>query len=73
HFGKKALGIVMTGMGADGKEGARLLKSAGGHMWTQDEASCVIYGMPMAIVDAGYSDAVVNLRDLANEMERINR
>lgn len=71
HFGKRALGIVMTGMGTDGKEGARLLKSAGGHIWTQDEASCVIYGMPAAVVAAGYSDATVKLKELAEQLTHI--
>jgi two-component system chemotaxis response regulator CheB len=71
HFGKQALGIVMTGMGNDGKEGARLLKSAGGHIWTQDEASCVIYGMPAAVVAAGYSDATVKLKDLSEQLTHI--
>ncbi|MCY0965127.1 protein-glutamate methylesterase/protein-glutamine glutaminase [Parathalassolituus penaei] len=63
HFGSKTLGIVLTGMGADGREGARLLKSAGGHIWAQDEASCVIYGMPMAVIKAGFADDVLSLKD----------
>jgi len=53
HFGRKVLAVILTGMGSDGKEGAQLLKQAGGTIWAQDEASCVIYGMPMAVVKAG--------------------
>ncbi|WP_221799030.1 protein-glutamate methylesterase/protein-glutamine glutaminase [Oceanobacter mangrovi] len=64
NFGSKALGLVLTGMGADGKEGARLMKSAGGHIWAQDEASSVIYGMPMAVAKAGYADDIVSLKDI---------
>jgi two-component system chemotaxis response regulator CheB len=51
-------------MGADGREGARLMKASGGHIWAQDEASSVIYGMPMAVTKAGYVDDVVALKDV---------
>ncbi|WP_416395073.1 protein-glutamate methylesterase/protein-glutamine glutaminase [Allohahella sp. A8] len=57
----KALGIVLTGMGSDGLEGARLLKSRGAVIMTQDEASCVIYGMPQAVDKAGLSDCSLDL------------
>jgi two-component system chemotaxis response regulator CheB len=60
-YGDKVLAVVLTGMGADGREGARLLKQSGSHVWAQDEASCVIYGMPMAIVKADLADAVYSL------------
>lgn len=60
----KVLAVVLTGMGADGREGARLLKAAGSQVWAQDEASCVIYGMPMAIVKAGLADQVYSLNDV---------
>lgn len=59
------LAMVLTGMGADGREGARQLKSGGATIWAQDEASCVVYGMPMAIVEAGLADAVVSLDEIA--------
>ena len=61
HFGRKALAIILTVMGSDGKEGAQLLKQAGGTIWAQDEASCVIYGMPMAVAKAGLVDKVLSL------------
>lgn len=60
----KVLAVVLTGMGADGREGARLLKAAGSQVWAQDEASCVIYGMPMAIVKAGLADQIYSLNDV---------
>jgi two-component system chemotaxis response regulator CheB len=60
-YGDKVLAVVLTGMGADGREGARLLKQGGSAIWAQDEASCVIYGMPMAIVKADLADAVYSL------------
>lgn len=61
HFGRNVLAVILTGMGSDGKEGAQLLKQAGGTVWAQDEASCVIYGMPMAVVKAGLVDKIVTL------------
>ncbi len=60
-FNDKVLAVVLTGMGSDGREGARMLKQAGSQVWAQDEASCVIYGMPMAVVKAGLADFVYSL------------
>ena len=67
-FGDKVLAVVLTGMGADGREGARLLKQGGSQVWAQDEASCVIYGMPMAIVKATLADAVYGLDDIGRHL-----
>jgi len=64
----KVLAVVLTGMGADGREGARLLKQSGSQVWAQDEASCVIYGMPMAIVKANLADAVYSLDDIGRRL-----
>lgn len=60
----KTLSIVMTGMGSDGAEGAKLLKQGGAEIWIQDEESCVIYGMPMAIAKAGLVDEELPLNDI---------
>ncbi len=60
----KVLAVVLTGMGSDGREGARLLKAAGSQVWAQDEASCVIYGMPMAVTKAGLADQIYSLNDV---------
>jgi two-component system chemotaxis response regulator CheB len=67
-YGDKVLAVVLTGMGADGREGARLLKQGGSQIWAQDEASCVIYGMPMAIVKADLADAVYSLDDIGRHL-----
>ncbi|MQT25423.1 chemotaxis-specific protein-glutamate methyltransferase CheB [Pseudomonas helleri] len=67
-YGDKVLAVVLTGMGADGREGARLLKQSGSAVWAQDEASCVIYGMPMAIVKANLADAVYSLDDIGRHL-----
>ncbi len=67
-FNDKVLAVVLTGMGADGREGARMLKQSGSQVWAQDEASCVIYGMPMAVVKANLSDAVYGLDDIGRHL-----
>lgn len=63
-YAGKTLALVLTGMGADGREGTRTLKKLGATVWSQDEASSVIYGMPMAVAEAGLSDQVLSLRDI---------
>ena len=64
HFAKKSLAIVLTGMGSDGCEGAKLMKQAGCSIWSQDKDSCVIYGMPMAIAKANLADAILPLNNI---------
>jgi two-component system chemotaxis response regulator CheB len=67
-YGDRVLAVVLTGMGADGREGARMLKQVGSQVWAQDEASCVIYGMPMAVVKANLADAVYGLDDIGRHL-----
>lgn len=67
-FPGKVLAVVLTGMGADGREGARLLKQGGSSVWAQDEASCVVYGMPAAVVEAGLADRVLPLAKIGPEL-----
>ncbi|AQS38878.1 response regulator receiver modulated CheB methylesterase [Shewanella psychrophila] len=68
--GRDTLAVVLTGMGADGREGARMLKSAGATIWAQDEASCVVYGMPQAVTAAGLSTQSIGLEDMADSILR---
>lgn len=63
-FPGKTLGVILTGMGADGKEGCRLMKQSGSVIWSQDEKTSVIYGMPMAVARAGLSDEVLPLEEV---------
>jgi two-component system chemotaxis response regulator CheB len=71
-FGERTLGVVMTGMGADGREGAAWIKARGGHVITEAEESCVVYGMPRSVVEAGLSDATVPIETMADAiLERI--
>lgn len=69
-FPGKVLSVVMTGMGADGREGARALKKGGATVWAQDEASCVIYGMPAAVVEANLADQVLPLAEIGRELAK---
>ena len=71
-FGSRVLGIVMTGMGSDGREGAAWIKARGGCILTETESTCVVYGMPRSVVEAGLSDGEVPLDHMAQAiMERI--
>ena len=71
-FGERTLGVVMTGMGADGKSGSAWIKAKGGRVLTEAESSCVVYGMPRSVVEAGLSDASVEIERMADAiMERI--
>ncbi len=60
----------MTGMGADGTLGLKLMKRKGATIIGQDEASCVVYGMPKEAADAGIVDVVVSLRRISQEICR---
>jgi two-component system chemotaxis response regulator CheB len=71
-FRDKVLAVVLTGMGADGREGARMLKQAGSDVWAQDEASCVIYGMPMAIAKADLADGIYSLDDIGRHLAELS-
>ncbi|MBV1789357.1 chemotaxis response regulator protein-glutamate methylesterase [Marinobacterium sp. D7] len=63
-YGARVLALILTGMGADGCDGARLLKREGATIWAQNRASCTIYGMPQAVVNAGLADEVLDLDDI---------
>ncbi|HEY9596688.1 MAG TPA: chemotaxis response regulator protein-glutamate methylesterase [Cyanophyceae cyanobacterium] len=64
-FRDRVLGVVMTGMGSDGKQGAAWIKAQGGMIFTEAEDSCVVYGMPRSVVEAGLSDKSVPLDQMA--------
>jgi len=70
-YGNRVLGVVMTGMGSDGKQGAAWIKSQGGLVFTEAESSCVVYGMPSSVVEAGLSDKSVSLDDMARAIREV--
>jgi two-component system, chemotaxis family, protein-glutamate methylesterase/glutaminase len=69
-YGRRVLGVVMTGMGNDGFEGAAAIKAQGGMILTESEESCIIYGMPRVVVESGLSDASVSLASMAEEINK---
>jgi two-component system chemotaxis response regulator CheB len=68
HYGSGVLGVVLTGMGDDGTAGAAAIKRAGGHVLTESASSCVVYGMPRSVKEAGHSDGEASLEALAGAM-----
>jgi two-component system, chemotaxis family, protein-glutamate methylesterase/glutaminase len=70
-FGSRLLGVVLTGMGSDGKNGSGRIVAAGGRVVVQDEASSVVWGMPGAVAMAGHAEAVKPLSELSDHVLRI--
>jgi two-component system, chemotaxis family, protein-glutamate methylesterase/glutaminase len=66
----RVLAIVLTGMGSDGCIGARVLREKGATVWAQDEASCVVYGMPMAVVKENLADKVMSVDEIGMSLAR---
>lgn len=63
-FGGRTVGVVLSGMGRDGLQGASMVKKMGGIVLAQDEASCPVYGMPKAVADAGFADKILPPKDM---------
>jgi two-component system, chemotaxis family, protein-glutamate methylesterase/glutaminase len=81
HAGKNAIGVILTGMGRDGAEGLMRMRQAGAHTLAQDEASCVVFGMPREAIALGAVNEVVPLQEMSQRVlahlrsfgERANR
>lgn len=71
HYRDRSLAIVLTGMGADGCDGSRLLKQVNSVVWAQEGKTCVVDGMPAAVVKANLSDEVIALQDIAGRLKRV--
>lgn len=67
-FPGRALGVILTGMGNDGCRGLIALKKTGGRIFAQNEETCVVYGMPKAVVEAGIADKVLSIEEMAGEI-----
>lgn len=70
-YGGSTLALILTGMGADGCEGSKLLKQTGSLIWSQDQASSIVYGMPAAVAAAGISDQILPLDEIGGQLARI--
>jgi two-component system, chemotaxis family, protein-glutamate methylesterase/glutaminase len=70
-YGKNTVGVIMTGMGNDGTRGCRDLKRLGASIIAQDEASCVVFGMPKQPIEEGIADIVAPLDSIASEIVRL--
>ena len=68
--GRNAVGVLLTGMGGDGAQGLLEMKTAGATTLAQDEASCVVFGMPKVAIELGAVDRVVNLPAMPAEILR---
>jgi two-component system chemotaxis response regulator CheB len=73
YAGANAAGIIMTGMGDDGARGLAEMKEAGAYTIAQDEATCVVFGMPKEAIARGAADKIMPLQNLAGEIVRIGR
>ena len=64
----KVLAVILTGMGADGREGGKLLKQGRSTVWAQNEETCVVFGMPGAVVEAGLADQILPLNEIGPQL-----
>ena len=67
-YGERGIGVILTGMGHDGLEGMKAIKASHGRTIVQDEKTCIVYGMPKAVVEAGCADKVVPLPHIVGEI-----
>ncbi|KAF5034933.1 Chemotaxis response regulator protein-glutamate methylesterase [anaerobic digester metagenome] len=70
YAGKNAVGVIMTGMGDDGAAGMQEMHETGAYTIAQDEASCVVFGMPQEAIKLGGVDKVMSLGHIAQEVVR---
>lgn len=69
-YGEKTLGVLLTGMGHDGAKGMKAVKEAGGSTIAEDEATCVVFGMPKAAIELGCIDEILPLHEIAGAIMR---
>jgi len=70
HYGASVVGVILTGMGSDGTNGAKLIHISGGYIIAEDESTAVVWGMPRSVYEAGIADEVVPLQDVAGAIHR---
>lgn len=70
-YGSTCLGLILTGMGKDGAEGAQLIKKKGGAVIAQDAQSSIVFGMPRAVIEKGLADEVLSLSEISKRLKEI--
>ncbi|MBO6245492.1 MAG: chemotaxis protein CheB, partial [Anaerovibrio sp.] len=65
-YGADVVSVILTGMGCDGAAGMKKIKQAGGYIIAEAEETCVVYGMPKAVVDAGIADEILPVQQVAD-------
>jgi two-component system chemotaxis response regulator CheB len=73
YIPSRVLAIILTGMGTDGLAGSRLLHGGGAYTMVQNEATCVVYGMPRAVAEAGLADEVISLDQIADRIAALTQ
>ncbi len=73
RFGKSVVAVILTGMGSDGTNGSSLLHSLGGYVIAEHESTCVVWGMPRSVAEAGAADAILPRPQIARAIERAVR
>jgi two-component system chemotaxis response regulator CheB len=68
HYGKSVVGVILTGMGMDGTSGSTLIHESGGYIFAEHESTCVVWGMPRSVTEAGVVDKVVPLNEMASSV-----
>ena len=71
RFGENAIGVILTGIGSDGSEGAKAIKARGGKIIVQDEATSIIFGMPRVAIESGVADEILPIGLIAEGMCKI--
>lgn len=71
ELGQNVVGVIMTGMGSDGRDGSAWIKAKGGKIICESEETCIVYGMPRSVVDAGLCDIQIPLYQIANKLIEI--
>jgi two-component system chemotaxis response regulator CheB len=73
RYGRRTIGVILTGMGSDGSHGSVLIHAAGGRVIAEDESSCVVWGMPRSVSEAGAADVVVPLLEVPGAIQNAVR
>lgn len=73
HFGSRAMGVILTGMGSDGKVGMLEIKNRGGYTIAESEESAVVFGMPSEVINTGAADRILPISEIPAEIIRMTR